>query len=170
MAISVPSPLNARDLELYGAGYGVLSFEGKPVELVANFRDSGQPALGSPQDVMTINDYYPKAIVPPQAIASGTIAFDTYGLRTYGIWGTILNGHFEGAKNLVDVFRQQLEKGSINVFWTTVSASGVPTKIIQYEGLVVTNCQPNRTVTNTGATVATQTFTCKYTFAMERIL
>lgn len=169
MAITVPNPLESKHLELYGAGFGILSYEGKPLDLVANFRDSGQPALGQPQDIMTINDRYPRTIVTPMAIASGTVSFDTYGLKDYGIWGTVFNGRFGDAKTLVNLFTRQLELGAVNLFWTTVDVAGTPTKVLQYQGLVVTNAQRNVTVTNTGATVASHTFTCKYTLCSEKV-
>lgn len=167
MALNVPNPLVAKQMELYGAGFGALKYKGYLVELVSNFRDQGQPALGSPVDIMTINDQYPRAIVPPMAMSSGTLSFDTYSLKTNGIWGTIFNGQFEGAKSLVELFNKQLNNGAIEVQWITLDLDGVPTKVLTYEGLVVVDGQRNLSVDNRGANVATYSITCKYTVCRE---
>lgn len=159
----------AKDLELYGAGFGVLKYGADNFDWISNFRDTGQPALGQPQDVQTINDYKPRAIIPPMAVSSGTLTFDTYSLRADGMWSTIFNGRFKGATELVDLFRQQLNKGAITINWITTDVDGVPSKIYTYFGVVVTNFQKNIQVTNTGATQATHTFTCKYTEARESV-
>lgn len=155
--------LEAKAYELYGAGFGVLNYNNDPLDLVSEFRDSGQPALGQPIDVMTINDRRPRCIIPPMAVSSGTIQFTTYALKSEGLWGTVFNGKFKNAQDLVDLFTQQLNDGAITVSWVTVDLKGEPTKLLMYHGVVVTNAQRNVVVTNSGATQATQTFTCKYT-------
>lgn len=159
--------LSARDYELFGAGFGILQYNGEPLDLISNFQDSGQPALGQPIDVMTINDVRPRCIIPPMAVSSGTLTFTTYGLKAEGVWGTVFNGRFASAKDLVDIFRMQLELGAITICWITVDLDGSPTKCFQYSGLVVTDARKNINVDNQGARQATQTFTCKYTRIQE---
>ena len=172
MTLSVPNPLEAKNLEIYGAGFGLLTYNSDnrsaPIELVSNFNDSGQPALGQATDIMTINDRYPRCIVPPMSIGSGTISFDMYGLRTEGVWGTIFNGRFTNAKTLVDLFTKQFEQGAIKLFWITTDANGVPTKVLQYDGVVVTSATRQVRVSNRGEQVATQTIQCKYTLCREK--
>ena len=157
------SNVEMKDLELYGAGFGVLQYQGKPIDWIANFQDSGQPALGQPIDVMTINDQRPRGIITPQAIQSGTLQFVTYGLNEENVWGSIFNGLFKNAEDLVDIFRQQLENGAIQITWVTLDVSGRATKAYTYDGLVVTDARRQVNVDNNGAKQATQQFTCKYT-------
>lgn len=161
--------IEAKNLDLYGAGFGMLKYGADNIDLVANFTDQGQPALGQPIDVMCINDVRPMAIIPPMAVSSGTLTFQTYALRTDGMWGSIFNGRFRGANELVDLFRQQLDLGSISIHWVTTDVSNTPTKIYTYFGVVVTNFSKDIRVTNNGATQATHTFTCKYTHARESL-
>lgn len=160
---------NAKDFDLYGAGFGMLKYGADNIDLVSNFTDQGQPALGQPIDIMTINDTHPRAIIPPMAVSSGTISFETYALRTDGAWGSIFNGRFKGAKELVDLFRQQLNLGAITINWVTTDVDNVPTKIYTYFGVVVTNFTKNIRVSNNGANQAAYTFTCKYTEARESV-
>jgi hypothetical protein len=68
----------AKNYELWGAGFGVLTYKGQVLDLISDFNDSGQPALGEPLDVMTINDQRPRTIIPPMAISSGTFTFTTF--------------------------------------------------------------------------------------------
>ena len=157
----------AKNFEVLGAGYGVLSYNGEPLDLISNFQDSGQPALGDPIDVITINDQRPRCIIPPMAVSSGTLTFTTYGLKEDGVWGTVFNGRFKTARDLVDLFNQQLELGAITINWITVDLDGTPTKCFQYSGLVVTDARKNLNVNNKGARTAEQTFTCKYTRVTE---
>ena len=152
-----------KELELYGAGFGVLQYQGSPIDWISDFRDSGQPALGQPMDVMTINDVRPRGIITPQAVQSGTLQFTTYGLNDEGVWGSIFNGLFKNAQDLVDIFRQQLEQGSIQISWITLDVTGRATKAYTYDGLVVTDAQRQIVVDNKGAKQATQNFVCKYT-------
>lgn len=166
MASSIDTT-QAKNLELWGAGFGTLNYNGQPLDLISNFSDSGQPALGQPIDVQTIMDQRPRCIIPPMAVSSGTLTFTTYGLKEDGVWGTVFNGRFKTARDLVDLFNQQLEMGAITLNWITVDLDGTPTKCFQYSGLVVTNAQKNINVDNKGARTAEQTFTCKYTRVTE---
>lgn len=169
MPTNLNTTYNAKDLDLYGAGFGMLKYGADNIDWVANFTDQGQPALGQPIDVMTINDVHPRAIIPPMAVSSGTLTFQTYALRTDGMWGSIFNGRFKGAVELVDLFRKQLDLGAITIHWVTTDVGGVPTKIYTYFGVVVTNFTKDIRVTNTGANQATHTFTCKYIDARESV-
>lgn len=163
------TPTDAKQLELYGAGFGVLRYEGgTEIDWISEFNDQGQPALGEPIDIMTIGDVEPRGIIPPMAVQSGTLTFTTYGLNNQGVWGTIFNGKFKNAEKLVDVFRQQLEDGAISIHWITVDVTGQPAKDYQYNGVVVTNAQKVVRVDNRGAKQATQQFTCKYTSVTQQ--
>jgi hypothetical protein len=157
----------AKDFEVYGAGFGTLQLNGKAINLIQRFQDSGQPALGSAIDVIDINDQFPKAIIPPMAVSSGTLTLTTYALRKKGLFGSMLNGTFESATDLVDLFNLQIKQGSLQFVWVTLDESGNPTKAIAYDGVVVTNATRAITVDNAGAKQAQYTFTCKYTRQIE---
>lgn len=159
----------AKNYELWGAGFGVLTYKGQVLDLISDFNDSGQPALGEPLDVMTINDQRPRTIIPPMAISSGTFTFTTYGLRDLGVWATVFNQKFKNAGDLVDIFNQQLEDGAMQISWITVDLSGVPSKVYTYDGVVIVNGQKNPHIDNRGAKQASYTFTCKYVRVQEQV-
>jgi hypothetical protein len=158
---------NAKDFAIFGAGYGVLQFEGKTLDLIVSFNDSGQPPLGSAMDVMTIGDQRPRAIIPPMAVSSGTLNFSMYALRAQGLFSSIFNGKFKGAKDLVDLFNQQIKLGVMQLVWVTIDEDGAPTKALGYQGVIITNVTNGIQVNNTGARQATYNFTAKYTRASE---
>lgn len=172
MAYTEPTH-EAKEFEVLGAGFGMLQFNGVPLELVADFRDQGQHSLGQAITVQTINSRRPICIIPPMAIDAGQFTFTTYGLKEDGLWGTVFNGQFKNsgssgtAPDLVDVFTKQLQDGALKLQWVTTDVNGVPTKVYTYSGIVITDAQRNITVDNQGARQASWTFTCRYTRVLE---
>ena len=68
------------NVRVSGSGYTVITFNGKKVELLRTFQDSGQQPVATAEAIQGINDEYPTEIAFPKALGPGTLTFTTYEL------------------------------------------------------------------------------------------
>lgn len=148
-------------IRVSGSGYTVITFNGKKIELLRSFNDSGQRPVSQPEVIQGINDEYPTEIAFPKAVGAGTLTFTTYELWEQGAWQKIFNDRFEGANDLLDVFKKQLELGSIQIQKVIAGPDGKG-RVETYQGVVVTDISAAENVSLTTMTQP-KTVTCMYT-------
>ena len=134
----------AKDYVVVGAGYGVLKYNGKTIDLVQQFQDQGQQPLGNTLDVMAIQDTSPRGFITPLAQQGGTINFKVFVKRGDGFFGGLLDDRYAGAQNLAQLFNQQLADGPVQV------VPGAPSYGIAYNHVTITSAVRSFTVSTTG--------------------
>lgn len=129
--------MQANQYEVYGNGFGALTYNGQPLARVSAFKDSGQQPLGNPIIPYTIGDKLPPTIISPQALQPGKLEIHA-DARNEGSWGSILNGRFANAKNLADLLsRIQSERGSVQLEWVVCDREGNAIKGIVYKNVTM---------------------------------
>ena len=140
----------AKDYVVVGAGYGVLKYNGKTIDLVQQFQDQGQQPLGTTIDVMSIQDTSPRGFITPLAQQGGTINFKVYVKRGDGFFAGLLDDRYSGAQNLAQLFNQQMADGPVQVVYSLVDVPGAPSYGIAYNNVTITSAVRSFTVSTTG--------------------
>lgn len=169
MAQSIMTP--ASQYEVYGNGFGALTYNGQQLARVSAFKDSGQQPLGNPIVPYAIGDKVPPTIISPQALQAGKLEIHVYALRNEGLWGSIMGGRFASAKNLADLFGIQLEEGAVQLEWVVLDGAGNAVKGIVYKQVTIVNAQRAINVdAQSGANTATYIINAMYTDTLEKSL
>ena len=149
------------NVRVSGSGYTVITFNGKKVELLRTFQDSGQQPVATAEAIQGINDEYPTEIAFPKALGPGTLTFTTYELWEKGAWQEIFNGRFSGSNDLLDVFKRQLALGSIQI-QKVISGQNGKGRVETYQNVVVTSISNAENI-NLQTMTQPKTVTCMYT-------
>ena len=154
----------AKDYVVAGAGYGVLKYNGKTIDLVQQFQDQGQSPQGETIAVQSIQDTGPRGFITPLAQQGGTINFKVYVKRGDGFFGGLLDDRYSGAQNLAQLFRDQLADGAVQLIYSLVDVPGAPSYGIAYNNVTITSAIRSFTVSTTGGNVQVVfDVTAKYT-------
>lgn len=154
----------AKDYVVVGAGYGVLKYNGKTIDLIQQFQDQGQQPKGETVEVMAIQDTSPRGFITPLAQQGGTINFKVFVKRGDGFFAGLLDDRYAGAQNLAQLFRDQLSDGPVQVVYSLVDVPGATSYAIAYNNVTITSAVRSFTVsTNGGNAQVVFDVTAKYT-------
>lgn len=120
-----------------GSGYTYLTFKGKRIERLRNISDSGQRPVAQAEAVQGIGDDYPIEIAVPRALSAGVLSFSVYDLWESEPWQDLFDGRFASASDILDVFKQQLNLGAIEIVKIIQGPNGKGRAQV-YQGVVVT--------------------------------
>lgn len=153
--------MSTSKVRVSGSGYTILTFEGKKIEYLRSFNDAGQQPVAQPEPIQGIGDDYPIEIAFPRALGAGRIDFTTYELWERGAWQSIFNNRFGSASDILDVFKQQLSKGSIQVQRVIKGPDGKG-RVMTYQNLVVVSISDAENV-NLSTMTQPKSVSCMYT-------
>lgn len=143
-----------------GSGYTYLTYNGKRIERLRSFNDSGQAPVASAEPIQGIGDDYPTEIAFPRAIGAGQLTFTTYELWEKGMWQDVFDGRFDGTNDLLELFKRQINLGSIQIQRVIMGPNGKG-RVITYQGVVVVNATDAESV-QLNTMTHPKTVTCMY--------
>lgn len=149
-----------------GSGYTYLTFKGKRIERLRNVQDSGQQPVAQAEAIQGIGDDYPTEIAVPRALGPGTLSFAVYDLWESDPWQDLFDGRFASASDILDVFKKQLDLGSIEIVKIIQGPNGKGRAQV-YQGVVVTRISDAESIALSTMTSPKQ-IDCMYTRKINR--
>jgi hypothetical protein len=149
-----------------GGGYTFFSYNGKPLVYVDVVRETAPRPVAAPQAIQPLDQPYPIEIALPAALEAGTIEITFREQWSTEVWEQ-LGGPFVHTEDLLEVFKAQLQQGTVNLTKVIGQSETTPVRTITYHNCYVVNVMIDETV-NIGTMTLPKSIQLMYTRRTEQ--
>jgi len=144
-----------------GSGYTTFTYNGALLGWMQVISDTAPQPVVAPHAIQPMDAATPVEIVTPGAVGAGVLQLTVYELWNAPAWTQL---GFANTGNLLDVFNEQLRRGSVQCVKHVVPPGQTAVRSRRYEGCMITNVDESETV-NIGTLEIPKSITMMYTAA-----